>query len=129
MLGFIKYYNITVQNKNLKFKTNINKVYIKMISENSPENEKTIAIGKKIISSEIIKQREIKLKNLAEKWKFERLEKEALKNKNFGFTKNSEILNGRMAMFFLLTGILTEIWASQTIPEQIETMVRIFGII
>ena len=47
----------------------------------------------------------------------------------FGFTKNSEVLNGRLAMFFLTTGLLTEIWTKQTIIGQIDTMLRIIGIV
>ena len=100
-----------------------------MNSENFEKEEKPFIVGKKTLSFDIIKEREVLLKNLEEKWKRERISKEELKNKKFGFTKNSEILNGRLAMFFLVTGLLTELWASQTIPEQIETIVRIFGII
>ena len=47
----------------------------------------------------------------------------------FGFSKNSEILNGRLAMFFLVTGLLTEYWTKQNILVQIETIIRILGLI
>jgi len=32
-------------------------------------------------------------------------------------------------MFFLTTGLLTEIWTKQTIIGQIDTMLRIIGIV
>merc|ERR1711998_610916 len=53
----------------------------------------------KIKESEII-EREKKLKSLAEVWKRERIVEEESSSQLFGFTKNSEVLNGRLAMFF-----------------------------
>jgi hypothetical protein len=126
-MAFVFHIKFLKCKENYKPRTSFQELQVKMLSENFSNNEKTIAIGKNLIPLEIINQREIKLKKMVEKWKVERREKEEAKNKNFGFTKNSEILNGRFAMFFLLTGILTEIWSSQTIPQQIETMLRIFG--
>ena len=82
----------------------------------------------KIGENEII-QREKKLKSLAENWKKERIIEEESSNKLFGFTKNSEVLNGRLAMFFLTTGILTEIWTNQTMIGQIDTTLRITGLL
>jgi hypothetical protein len=125
LLGFQNFYFKLSRGKKIGNK----KFFINMNSENFEKDEKTLIIGKKSISFDVIKEREVLLKNLEEEWKRERISKEELKNKKFGFTKNSEILNGRLAMFFLVTGLLTELWASQTIPEQIETIVRIFGII
>ena len=95
--------------------------------------KKTIEIytnpGKiKIKESDII-EREKKLKSLAEVWKRERMVQEESSRQLFGFTKNSEVLNGRLAMFFLTTGLLTEIWTKQTIIGQIDTMIRIIGIV
>ena len=97
------------------------------------EKKKTIEIytnpGKiKIKESDII-EREKKLKSLAEVWKRERMVQEESSRQLFGFTKNSEVLNGRLAMFFLTTGLLTEIWTKQTIIGQIDTMLRIIGIV
>jgi hypothetical protein len=53
----------------------------------------------------------------------------AQERKLVGFTKNSEIINGRMAMIFIVTGILTEYWTEQTIPTQIDTMLRVAGLL
>ncbi|AAK39901.1 high light inducible protein (nucleomorph) [Guillardia theta] len=85
--------------------------------------------GKIVLSKEEISNREKKLKILAEKWKNERLEKEILENKIFGFSKYSEIINGRIAMFFITTGLLTELWTKQSLISQIEIMLRVLGII
>mmetsp|Transcript_30282 Transcript_30282/g.59140 ORF Transcript_30282/g.59140 Transcript_30282/m.59140 type:complete len:132 (+) Transcript_30282:135-530(+) len=102
---------------------------LNMNLENSEEEKQVMIPGKIILSKSIIEEREIKLKSLAEKWKKERIIKENNDNKTFGFTLNSEILNGRVAMFFIVTGLLTEIWTKETIPGQIETILRTFGII
>mmetsp|Transcript_42502 Transcript_42502/g.66569 ORF Transcript_42502/g.66569 Transcript_42502/m.66569 type:complete len:137 (-) Transcript_42502:1789-2199(-) len=85
--------------------------------------------GKIKLSESTISSREKDLKTLADNWKRERLLKEELDRKMFGFTKNSEILNGRTAMFFFMTGILTEIWTGQSIVTQIDTMLRTLGIL
>mmetsp|Transcript_26573 Transcript_26573/g.53331 ORF Transcript_26573/g.53331 Transcript_26573/m.53331 type:complete len:144 (-) Transcript_26573:940-1371(-) len=83
--------------------------------------------GKITLSDTEILKREKKLRLLSEQWKKERIEKEELERKLFGFTKNSEILNGRFAMFFLTTGLLTELWTKQSIISQIDTIIRTLG--
>jgi len=83
--------------------------------------------GKIILSNNEIKEREIKLKALSEMWKQNRLRKDVKEKKVFGFSKNSEILNGRLSMFFIVTGLLTEYWTKQSIPTQIETIFRTLG--
>jgi len=112
-----------------KPRTVIKKTTLQMNTENFEEKEKSFIPGKIIIPDNIIKEREIKLKALSEAWKKERLAKEEKNRKTIGFTKNSEILNGRMAMFFFVTGLLTELWTGQTIPGQIETILRTLGIL
>jgi len=99
-----------------------------MNAENFEETENYFIPGKIVVTENLIKEKEIKLKALSEKWKKERLLKEENNKKTFGFTKNSEILNGRMAMFFFITGLLTEFWTGQTVPGQIETILRTLGI-
>ena len=85
--------------------------------------------GKFKISEVDMKIREKDLKALANKWKKERILREDQERKLVGFTKNSEIINGRMAMIFIVTGILTEYWTEQTIPTQIDTMLRVAGLL
>ena len=46
-----------------------------------------------------------------------------------GFSEQAEIVNGRTAMFFLVVGLLTELWTGQSIPDQIFTMLRVGGFV
>merc|ERR1711966_67905 len=114
---------------------NSTKISLTMSSESAKEqndlnNQTDAKIPGKIKLSELeIAEREKNLRMLSEKWKKERISKEEIERKLFGFTKNSEILNGRMAMFFLTTGILTELWTKQSIVSQIDTMVRTLGLL
>ena len=122
---------ISYQNKNVlnKLKMNLDDSLNKGEIEEKEFQKKYVVPGKiKIGENEII-QREKKLKSIAENWKKERIIEEEATNKLFGFTKNSEVLNGRLAMFFLTTGILTEIWTNQTMIGQIDTILRITGLL
>lgn len=58
-----------------------------------------------------------------------RLEEEREASRLFGFVPYAETLNGRLAMFFIVTGLLTEYWTGYTIPEQVELMARTLGIL
>jgi hypothetical protein len=121
-MAFINYITGYKSKKNLYFSKRIS-----CSASQNTENQISIPGKIKLTDSEIIK-REKDLKALANKWKKERVLKEEEERKFIGFTKNSEIINGRMAMIFLLTGILTEYWTHQNIPTQIDTMFRIAGI-
>lgn len=46
----------------------------------------------------------------------------------FGFVPFAETLNGRLAMFFIVTGVLTEYWTGYTLPQQVELMLRTLGV-
>ena len=121
-MAFINHISSNNWKKNLYF----SKPIFCSASQNT-ENQFNIPGKIKLTDSEIIK-REKDLKALANKWKKERILKEEEERRFIGFTKNSEIINGRMAMIFLLTGILTEYWTDQNIPTQIDTIFRIAGI-
>jgi hypothetical protein len=117
----------------INFKSNHNSSRSRICSS-SQDTEKEFSNefnipGKFKISEADMKKREKDLKALANKWKKERILKEDQERKLIGFTKNSEIINGRMAMIFLVTGILTEYWTEQTIPNQIDTMLRVAGLL
>lgn len=62
-------------------------------------------------------------------WRKQRLQKEYDAGKKIGFVEGAEKLNGRFAMFFLVTGLLTEYWTGITIPGQVEEMLRVGGFI
>merc|ERR1711981_927085 len=46
-----------------------------------------------------------------------------------GFTEKAERYNSRFAMFFLVVGLLTELWTGVSIPGQVEVLLRAFGVI
>ena len=56
-------------------------------------------------------------------------EEERERRRKFGWVPYAETLNGRLAMFFIITGLLTEYWTDYTIPEQVELMLRTLGIL
>lgn len=59
----------------------------------------------------------------------ERIEEEREASRLFGWVPYAETLNGRLAMFFIVTGLLTEYWTGYNIPEQVELMARTLGIL
>jgi hypothetical protein len=91
------------------------------ITENVP--------GKIVLNEIELAQQVTALRQLEEKWKRERLQKEYEENQTAGFVANAELLNGRFAMFFLATGLLTEYWTGVSLPGQVEEMLRIGGFI
>ena len=69
------------------------------------------------------------LGKLEEKWKKERLQEEYDAARLLGWTAQAETYNGRFAMFFLVVGLLTELWTGVSLPGQVEEMLRVGGII
>jgi hypothetical protein len=91
------------------------------ITENVP--------GKIVLNELELAQQIAALGQLEEKWRKEQLQREYEENKTVGFVQNAELLNGRFAMFFLATGLLTEYWTGVSMPGQVEEMLRIGGFI
>lgn len=85
--------------------------------------------GKMQLNEIELAQQVTELTKLEEKWRRERLEREYEESQKVGFVEGAEVLNGRLAMFFLVTGLLTEYWTGQTMPQQVEEMLRIAGVI
>lgn len=69
------------------------------------------------------------LDKLEEKWRKQREIEEYEASTNVGFVEKAELINGRTAMFFLATGLLTEYWTGFSMPAQVEEMLRIGGFI
>jgi hypothetical protein len=69
------------------------------------------------------------LGKLEEKWRKRRVEEEWEESRTLGWTAISEINNGRLAMFFLVVGLLTEYWTGFSLPDQVEEMLRVGGFI
>lgn len=67
------------------------------------------------------------LDELARAWREERIAREREQRRVFGFCPTAETVNGRMAMFFLVVGLLTELWTHETIPQQVGTLLRLLG--
>jgi hypothetical protein len=65
------------------------------------------------------------LESLAAGWSRRREFRSWEDSRMTGFSEQAEIINGRMAMFFLVVGLLTEYWTDQSIPDQIFTMLRV----
>ncbi|KAJ8904043.1 hypothetical protein NDN08_000573 [Rhodosorus marinus] len=82
----------------------------------------------KIEGKELSDQKQA-LNALSEQWKKERLRKEFEQSKLFGWTDRAEDLNCRVAMFGLFTGYTTELITGETIPQQVETFLRVLGIL
>ena len=91
------------------------------ITENVP--------GKIVLNEVELAAQVTALSKLEEKWRKERVVQEYEKERLLGFTAQAEMYNGRFAMFFLVVGLLTELWTGVTIPGQIEEMLRVGGFI
>lgn len=84
----------------------------------------------KVVMNEIELAKQVtELNKLEEKWRKQRQIEEYEESKTVGFVENAELLNGRFAMFFLATGLLTEYWTGISMPGQVEEMLRIGGFI
>lgn len=66
---------------------------------------------------------------LTDKWRGES-DQEAFDNAQLlGFCEQAETINGRFAMFFFVTGLFTEVYTGQTVPEQVVTMLEVAGVL
>lgn len=84
----------------------------------------------KIVLNEIeLAQQRTALEQYAKELRQKRFAEEIEAARLFGWVPYAETLNGRLAMFFLVTGVLTEYWTGYTIPEQVELMLRTLGVI
>ena len=91
------------------------------ITENVP--------GKMVLNEVELAAQVTALGKLEEKWRKEREEREYEESKKVGWVPEAELANGRAAMFFLVTGLLTEYWTGYSLPAQVEEMLRIGGFI
>ena len=84
----------------------------------------------KIVLNEIDLAKQVTaLNQLETKWRKEREIEEYEADRKTGFVEVAELANGRFAMFFLATGLLTELWTGVSMPGQVEEMLRIGGFI
>ena len=84
----------------------------------------------KIVLSEVELAKQVSALNaLEDKWRKERVREEYEAARLLGWSQQAEMYNGRFAMFFLVVGLLTELWTGISIPGQIEEMARVGGFI
>lgn len=69
------------------------------------------------------------LDTLADQWRSEVAQQKFDKAQLLGFCDQAEIINARFAMFFVATGLLTEYWTGQSIPQQVLTMLETTGVL
>lgn len=85
--------------------------------------------GKKVLNEIELASQVTALGGLEEKWRKERIATEYADSINVGWVPTAELANGRTAMFFLVTGLLTEYWTGVSLPGQVEELLRISGVI
>lgn len=85
--------------------------------------------GKIVLSETELAEQAAALGALEKKWRKEREIREYEESRKTGFVPLAELTNGRFAMFFLVTGLLTELWTGVSLPGQVEEMLRIGGFI
>ena len=77
----------------------------------------------KVQLSEVeLAERKTKLEALSAKWSKRQQQLEWDAELNVGWVFKAETINGRLAMFFLLTGLITEYYTGESIPQQTLTM-------
>lgn len=90
---------------------------------------KDLVPGKIQLTEEQLAEQKRNLEEYAELLRKDRLRTEREAARLFGWVKYAETMNGRFAMFFFVTGLLTEYWTDYTIPEQVELLLRTLGVI
>lgn len=91
------------------------------ITENVP--------GKIVVNEVDLAAQVTELTKIEDKYRKIRKAQEYEDARIIGFVPQAEMYNGRAAMFFLVVGLLTELWTGISIPGQIEEMARVGGFI
>lgn len=81
------------------------------------------------ISDVELAEQETKLRALSDKWKKFEDEKAYQDTLRSGFGPSPERINGRAAMFFIVTGLVTEYYTGQSLPQQVQTMLETLAIV
>jgi hypothetical protein len=92
-------------------------IYRKRVRQEIPDGPREID------DSETDEDLEVKrrLQALSDKWKKLEEKEEINEYRSFGLTKPAEVINGRLAMFFIGTGLITEYYTGESIPQQVGT--------
>ena len=85
--------------------------------------------GKATFTEMELAEQSAKLDALATKWRKRQQKVEDDAMQQIGFAARAEAINGRMAMFFLLTGLITEYYTGESIPGQVVVMLQTLGFV
>ena len=85
--------------------------------------------GKATYSEMELAEQSAKMDALAAKWRKRQEKVEYDEARITGFVGKAETINGRLAMFFLLTGLATEYYTGESIPGQVVIMLQTLGIV
>mmetsp|Transcript_16902 Transcript_16902/g.34918 ORF Transcript_16902/g.34918 Transcript_16902/m.34918 type:complete len:196 (-) Transcript_16902:75-662(-) len=85
--------------------------------------------GKMVVSELELAAQVTALTQLEEAWRKEAQWEEYEAARQVGWVDRAETMNGRFAMFFLITGLLTEYWTGISMPGQVEELLRVAGVI
>jgi hypothetical protein len=85
--------------------------------------------GKTVLNEVDLARQVTALGKLEDTWRRERIATEYQDSSNVGWVPTAELANGRFAMFFLVTGLLTELWTGVSLPGQVEELLRVSGVI
>lgn len=88
-----------------------------------------VDLGLTEMSEMELAEQSAKLDALALKWRKRQRQADDEDGKRLGWAISSEQINGRLAMFFLLVGLVTEYYTGQSVPQQVGTMLQTLGVI
>lgn len=93
------------------------------------EDEGFVNPGKATYTDVELAEQSSKMDALAAKWRDREIEASDTAGAMAGWVLKSEQINGRLAMFFLLTGLITEYYTGESVPQQVATLLRSLAII
>lgn len=97
-------------------------------SDEEGELFESLVPGKMQLSESELAAQKKALEKYAAELRDDRLRTEREAARLFGWVPYAELMNGRFAMFFFVTGLCTEYWTGDTIPEQVELLLRTLGV-
>lgn len=98
------------------------------VSDEEGEQFEDSLPGKMKLSESELAAQKVALEKYAAELREDRLKMEREAARLFGWVPYAELMNARFAMFFFATGLLTEYWTGDTMPEQIELLLRTLGV-
>jgi len=85
--------------------------------------------GKMEVNEIEMLERSAKLDALSAKWRTREMQAEYEDASKIGWVKKAQTINGRLAMFFIFVGLITEYYTGESLPQQTATMLRTLAVI